>query len=437
MAVKISMPKLSDTMKEGKLIKWHKAEGEEVKPGDLLAEVETDKANMDLESFDKGTLLKRLVKENEKVPVGTILALIGDKKENIDLLIKEIQAAPPTAAAPSPVSPAAPAPAASPAPALRPPVPVPSAAASAVRIPPGPAVSAPSGIRVSPVAARMAAEHGIPLESVQGSGPDGRIVKSDIDAILRSGLSSRLPARGRPASPPVQIENKLTESLVPLEGMRKVIAERMSQAKQSIPHFYLQDVIRMDRVVGMRMALNAQAPAGSGGYSYNDFIMMAVCKTLMINPGLNATFDGVGVHTHASVDLAFAVALEGGLITPVVKNADRLRLGDLHAACEELADRARKMKLKPDEYMGGSFTVSNLGMYGLENFQPIINPPQVAILAVAGIKQQPCVDDEGHLYVGWQLGVTLACDHRVLDGAVGAKFLRDLRQILQTPEGWV
>lgn len=430
MAVKISMPKLSDTMKEGKLIKWHKNVGDEIKPGDLLAEVETDKANMDLESFDRGILLACLVKENEKVPVGVVLAVIGDKKENIDSLLKELRDAPPPAKKSEAVAPQL---------SVVSPPPVKSAVSSApeASLPARPELPPPSaaGLRVSPVAARMAAEHGIPLGSVRGSGPAGRIVRDDIEKILNQGMGARLPARGAIPAPSIQIENKLAETLTPLDGMRKVIAERMSQAKQTIPHFYLQDVFRMDRVVGLRMALNANAPEGVS-YSYNDFMMMAVCKALMMNPGVNSTFDGVGIHTHSSVDLSFAVALEDGLLTPVVRQCERLDLRQIHQTCGELTDRARKKKLKPEEYLGGTFTVSNLGMYGIENFQPIINPPQAAILAVAAIKQEPCVDAEGHLYVGWRMGVTLACDHRVLDGASGAKFLSDLRKIVGVPEGW-
>ncbi|OGH56542.1 MAG: hypothetical protein A3G34_08855 [Candidatus Lindowbacteria bacterium RIFCSPLOWO2_12_FULL_62_27] len=418
MATKISMPKLSDTMKEGRLIRWHKNEGDEVKPGDVLAEVETDKANMDLEAFDPGTLLKRLVQENEKVQVGAVMCVIGDKGENIDALLKETPAAEkklaPARVVPEPA-------------AVRPQAPVP---------PPPPAAVGAGGVRVSPLAAKMAAERGIPLEAVRGSGPGGRIVKSDIEEILKAGVDARLPSRGRAGQPAMVIENRLAETLQPLDGMRKVIAERMSQAKQTIPHFYLQDTIRMDRVVGLRAALNAKVGDSDGGFSYNDFVLMAVCRALMLNPGLNATFDGIGIHTHAAVDLAFAVAFEGGLLTPVIKNCERLTLPDIHGTAAEMAERARRMKLKPDEYMGGSFTVSNLGMFGLDNFQPIINPPQVAILAVAAIRQEPCVDDEGHLYVGRRMGVTLACDHRALDGAAGASFLRDLKQILAAPETW-
>ncbi|MBI4179416.1 2-oxo acid dehydrogenase subunit E2, partial [bacterium] len=304
--------------------------------------------------------------------------------------------------------------------------------------------------------ARMAAEHGIPLEGVRGSGPAGRIVKADIETVLSQGLHLQPK---RPAAAALQIVNKLVETLTPLDGMRKVIADRMTQAKQTIPHFYLQDRIPMDRVVGLRAALNArgadrdvqppklqtqeipgrdflQSAKGAARLSYNDFVLMGVSRALMMNPAVNATFDGVGVHTHASVDLAFAVALENGLITPVIKNCDKLGLSDIHRVSEEMAERARRMKLKPDEYMGGTFTVSNLGMYGLDNFSAVINPPQAAILAVAAVAQEPCVDGDGHLYVGWRMGVTLACDHRVLDGAVGAQFLKDLKALLAHPEGW-
>lgn len=431
MAIKISMPKLSDTMTEGKLIKWHKKEGDEIKPGDLLAEVETDKANMDLEAFDKGTLLKCMVRESEKVRVGAVLAVLGDKKENIDTLLKEIR----DAATPPMEKPAAP----TPAPAEKTPeAPRPAAMPRAISSdaptasPRSASLSIIGGdIRVSPVAAKMAAGHGIPIEGIRGSGPGGRIVKSDVEAIIQQGLN--MPTR-RQAAPAIQISNKLAETLVPLDGMRKVIAERMTQAKQTIPHFYLQDGIPMDRVVGMRAALNARDLAIR--FSYNDFVMMAVSRALMMNPSVNATFDGIGVHTHAHVDLAFAVALENGLITPVVKNCEKLSLLEIHRASEEMAERARKMKLKPDEYLGGTFTISNLGMYGLENFAAVINPPQAAILAVAAVRREACVDDDGHLYVGWQMGVTLACDHRVLDGAGGAQFLRDLKTILDHPESW-
>ncbi len=443
MAVKISMPKLSDTMKEGKLIKWHKQEGDEVKPGDVIAEVETDKANMDLEAFDKGTLLKLFVKENDRVPVGAVLAIVGDRKESIDDLVGEIESsrdAPPVAAVPHTAQATAAATAATPH------IPAPVSARPLAK--PAPSVDpvrlglAAGGLRASPMAAKMAAEHGIPLESIQGSGPGGRIVKNDIDLILSQGLAQRLPDRRRGGTPPaIEIQNKLAETLTPLEGVRKVIAERMALAKQSIPHFYLQAKLRMDRVVGFRMALNSGQTSAGGvaplSYSYNDFILQGVCKALMMNPGVNATFDGIGVHTHAQIDLSFAVAFEGGLITPVIRGCDALSLRDIHMAAEDLVDRGRRMKLKPEEYLGGSFTVSNLGMFGLDNFQPIINPPQVAILAVAAIQRQPCVDDEGHLYVGWEMGVTLACDHRAIDGAAGARFLKDLTALMEQPESWV
>lgn len=444
MAVVVKMPQLSDTMKFGTIVAWRKNEGDEVKPGDVIAEVETDKATMEVEAFDAGVLRKQLLKEGERAPVGAGIAVIAGKDEDIEKVVKEAlaevaklreggaeeagekkeavekkeepprkkkTARPPRPAPPRPAAP----PEALPA---TPPRPAPARAAS--------------NLRASPAAKRLAANEGVELGAVRGTGPGGRIVRADVERAIASG-ADRPVVFGE--GPPRPVPNLLADEEVPLAGMRKTIAERMTEAKQTIPHFYLEDRARMDGVVALRERLAAKGKK----VSFDAFVMVAACRALMRNPALNVTVEGTGERMklvrHGTVDLAFAVALEDGLITPIVKSAEALSVTEMDAAVRELARRARAGELAPEEYKGGTFTVSNLGMFGLWNFQAVVNPPQGAILAVGGIRDE-VVADGGAIRPAKTMGFSLSCDHRAIDGAVGAAFVRDLRNELEDPAGF-
>jgi pyruvate dehydrogenase E2 component (dihydrolipoamide acetyltransferase) len=435
MAQILNMPRLSDTMSEGRLIKWHKKEGDKVAPGDILAEVETDKANMDFESFDDGVLLKILIGDGQTAPVGGPVAIIGKAGEDVsDLLakVKSGEPAPaPKAAAPAPAAPKAaekPAPAA---PVETKPVAKPQPAPVPVAKQPAP----PSGngqgrIVASPLARRIADERGIDLRQVHGSGPGGRIIKEDVER-FEPGAAGAAPAAREPAPsyappPPAPVVTGVPQ---PLSMMRKTIARRMTEAKQQTPHFYLTAEADMDAAVAFRGQVNE---ALGVKISFNDLVVKACALALRRMPQVNASWADGGIVIHDRVHVGVAVAIEDGLITPVVQDADMKSLGAIAREVQELAALARDRKLRPEHYTGGTFTVSNLGMFGVEEFAAIINPPEAAILAVGAVRKVPVVKGD-QVAIGNRMKVTLSGDHRVIDGATGAKFLQEVLRILEHP----
>jgi pyruvate dehydrogenase E2 component (dihydrolipoamide acetyltransferase) len=418
MATKVFMEALSPTMEEGRLVKWLKAEGDAVKNGDVLAEVETDKAIMELVARGEGLLRKRLIGEGATSPVGAVIAVIASADEDISALTAGTPAAPatPAAAAPS-AQPSAPPP--------KQPAPAPvTTARPATEAQPSrqPAVAtqppAPTGRqRSSPLARRMAAERGVDLGSIGGSGPGGRIIKRDIEAA--PGVTSARAA-----------ESRQDYRDVPLSQIRKTIARRLAESIGPVPTFYLTSEFDLERAAEMR---GAMAELGEEyKVSFNDIVMKAVATALAQHPECNAHWLGDHIRYFNRVHLGMAVAIEDGLITPVIFDADRKGLRDLALEARELAGRARERKLKPDEYTGSTFSVSNLGMFGIDHFTAIINPPEAGILAIGGIEQRPVVV-EGAVVVRRRLRVTMSCDHRVIDGATGAKFLQTLRRLLEVP----
>jgi len=436
MAVKVMMPKGSDTMTEGKVLKWLKKEGDAISTGDAVVEIETDKVNMEVEAMGSGVLRKVLVAPNKVVPVGELLAVIGKADEDISALVKTDGAG--AAGVRSQESgvrsnaPASPAPqVASLAPSLQPPAPSTT-----------PAVG--GRVLASPLAKRMAKEMGLEIAEIPGTGPNGRVIRQDVErraamapappaaAVGAVGVpalslpSTPLPPR-RPALAPTGPE--FTDE--PLSSMRKVIATRLVQSKAPVPHFYLTIEVNMQRAKELRESANLLDPELK--LSYNDIILKACAAALRQNPEVNASFQGESIRYHHRVNLGMAVATDGGgLITPVLRNADAKSLAEISRESKELAARARTRKLLPEEYAGSTFSISNLGMMGIDEFSAVINPPEGAILAVGAVAEKPVVVD-GRVEVGLRCRLTMSCDHRVVDGATGAKFLQSLKQIIENP----
>ena len=418
----ITMPKLSDTMTEGTLLRWHKKKGDKVEVGDILAEVETDKATMEMESFEEGTLADIYVPEGGKVIVGAAIALVlkegekaGDK---------------PKAAAPAAAPAAEAAPTRSAVASGRPLTP--RARAAALRAGGGAAGNVNAGVRVkaTPLARKVADARGVRLDAVKGTGPGGRIIAFDVENAPVGGTA---PAAAG-ASPvaailPTPIAG-MPETRVPLSGMRRVIAERLLASKTQIPHFYLSIEIN----AAPMMAFRKEYIAASGGkITFNDIALLAVAKAAIQKPKVNAAFAGDAIIEYGSVNLSVAIAVEDGLVTPVIRDAQNLSLKEISAAVKDLALRARDKKLKPEEYAGGTITVSNLGSYGIEQFCAIVNPPQAAILAVGAIVKKPVVNERDEIEIGHRMSITLSGDHRVVDGAVAAEYMSALRKLLESP----
>jgi pyruvate dehydrogenase E2 component (dihydrolipoamide acetyltransferase) len=453
MPTPILMPALSPTMTEGKLAKWLKAEGETVKAGDVVAEIETDKATMEVEAVDEGKLGRILVPAGtDNVAINTPIALILNEGEDAGALAGATAAKPATPAARpaaqetksaakvDATTPAAP-PAAQPAPAAAAPV------APPPQQTPRPAAQAPAvqgrrdGERIfaSPLARRLAAEAGIDLKSVAGSGPNGRIVKADIESAKASPRAAAAPAAKAPAAgvlTPVPVPAGVTPSPpgdyteLSLSTMRKVIAKRLQESKQTIPHFYLTVDCEIDGLLALRQQLNAKSD--SYKLSVNDFVIKACGMALAKVPRANALWGGDRIYLNNSCDVSVAVALDDGLITPVIRGADGKGLAVISNEMKELAARARKGKLMPEEYQGGAFSLSNLGMFGIKDFAAVINPPQGAILAVGMGEQRPVVKN-GALGIATVMTCTISCDHRVIDGAVGAQLLDAIKKLLEDP----
>jgi pyruvate dehydrogenase E2 component (dihydrolipoamide acetyltransferase) len=418
----ITMPKLSDTMTEGTLLRWRKKKGDKVEVGDILAEVETDKATMEMESFEEGTLADIFVPEGGKVVVGAPLALVLKEGEKAGDKPK---------AAPAPAAPASDAPSTRPSVASGRPM-TPRARAAALRAGGG---NVNEGVRVkaTPLARKIADARGVRLAGLQGTGPGGRIIAFDVEnAPIGVGGGSAPAAAG--ASPvatilPTPIAG-MSETRIPLSGMRRVIAERLLASKTQIPHFYLS--IEID--AAPMMAFRKEYIEASGGkITFNDIALSAVARAAMQKPKVNAAFAGDAIIEYGSVNLSVAIAVEDGLVTPVIRDAQKLSLKEISAAVKDLALSARDKKLKPEEYAGGTITVSNLGSYGIEQFCAIVNPPQAAILAVGAIVKKPVVNSRDEIEIGHRMSITLSGDHRVVDGAVAAEYMGALRKFLESP----
>jgi len=414
MAIVINMPRLSDTMTEGVVAKWHVKVGDAITEGTLLAEIETDKATMDFEAFpgQEGTLLHIGVGEGETSPVDTILAVIGAKGEDISALLSGAPAAP--AAAPA----AAPTPAAAPAPAEPAPAPAPSPAPAAA-----PAPAEDSRVKASPLAKSLAAEKGVDLRAVTGSGEGGRIVKRDIET------AASTPAVASSAAPTAVSYPSSGYQDTPISQMRKTIAKRLSESKFTAPHFYLTMSVDMDAAIEARQALNA---SGDHKISFNDLVVKAVAKGLKKHPAVNSAWLGDVIRTNYDVHVGVAVAVEDGLLVPVVRHADAKSLTQISAEVKDFAQRAKTKKLQPADWEGNTFTISNLGMFGIDQFTAIVNPPDSCILAVGGIQSVPVVKN-GQVVPGNIMKLTLSCDHRVVDGATGSAFLNSVKAFLESP----
>jgi pyruvate dehydrogenase E2 component (dihydrolipoamide acetyltransferase) len=405
----INMPKLSDTMTEGTLVRWLKKEGDTVAAGDILAEVETDKATMEMESFDDGVLKEVYVKEGGKIGVGQKIALILGDGESAEAPAadKPAEKAEAKTDAPAPKASAAPAAAAAPVSTGR--------------------------IKASPLAKKIAAERSVSLEGVTGSGPGGRVVAKDVPAAGSAPRAGSAPAAAAPA--PIKLEKTGgEETRLELSGMRRVIAERLLASKTLIPHFYLSVEVDAAPLMRLRKEVNAANEAAEQPkITVNDFVLLAVAHAAQQCPKVNAAWGGDHVMQYGSVNISVAIAVEDGLVTPVIRNAQELSLREISSAVKDLATRARSKKLKPEEYAGGTITVSNLGSYGIEQFYAIVNPPQAAILAVGAIVKKPVVNAKGEIVVGERMNVSLSGDHRVVDGAVGAEYITALRKLIENP----
>lgn len=435
MSINITMPALSPTMEEGTLAKWNVKPGDTVEAGDVIAEIETDKATMEVEAVDEGTVAQILVDEGtEGVKVNAIIAVLAEEGEDaasVSAVPAALTASAPTAEAPK----AEPAVAAAPAPA-----PEKQVASTPVAMP-----SLGGGddrIKASPLARRIAALKGVDLGALKGkgSGPHGRIVKKDVE---NAQPGATAPASsGAPASPDGLILPQILDDRVyapdsyrlePLDGMRKTVARRLTQSFMQVPHFPLNVDIALDKLLAARKGINDAAPEGVK-ISVNDMLIKASAMALMAEPDCNASFSDNGIAYHNGAHISVAVAIDGGLITPVIRDAEKKGLAEISVEMKDLAGRARERKLKPQEYMGGTFSISNLGMFGIKSFASIINPPEGMIMSVGAGAKQPVVGANGELTVATLMGVTLTCDHRVIGGAEGARWLQAFRRYVETPE---
>ncbi len=426
MPIEITMPKLSDTMTDGTLVKWLKKENAKIKPGDVIAEVETDKATQELEAFEPGTVARIVAKEGEKIPVGGLIVVLAKPEEDVAAVAKAAGGKSSSSAAAAPQAPAAATPAATPAP-----VPAP-AAAPAPAPAPAPSADASRPVRSSPLARKIAADKGIDIQSLQGTGPDGRIIKRDV---LAAGTASARPATSAAAksalpAAPAPVAAKLEARTIPLNNMRQTIARRLLQAKQTVPHFYVSIDVVMDALLELRKAANEQlAPTK---LTVTDFIARAVASSVAQVPAVNASFTETAIIQHGSVNLGIAVAIEDGLVVPVIRDAQNKGIRQMSEEIKQLAQLARSRKLKADQMTGSTITISNLGMYGIREFQAIINPPEAAILAIGGTEARPIVKN-GQVVPAQVMTISLSADHRVIDGALGAEFLSKLKTVLENP----
>lgn len=447
MATQVIMPKLSPTMEEGQLSRWLKKEGDQVSMGEPLAEIDTDKATMEMQALGNGVLRKILIQEGDSAPLGQIIAIIADPDEDISALTNQTDSSQP---------------AKSPTPSEKETEPEGAAASSdkaddagklTERVaattdgagngrgePRQPENASTSRLIVSPLAARMAAESGIDLRSISGTGPGGRIIKRDIEELISSGkvgtpAEAGAPQRHLRAVEPSPFQKSPTAEASayrdePASEMRRTIAKRLVTSLGPVPHFFLTSEIEMDRAAEMRQGINELDAELK--ISVNDIIIKVAAAALMQHPSVNASFQDKVVRYYEHADIGVAVAIEEGLITPIVRSADQKSLSEIAAEVRDLAERARHRKLRPEEFMGASFSISNLGMFGIDEFTAIINPPEAAILAVGAMSPKPVVRNN-EVVVRKMMRVTMSCDHRVVDGATGAKFLQTFKKILENP----
>jgi pyruvate dehydrogenase E2 component (dihydrolipoamide acetyltransferase) len=419
------MPLLSDTMTEGTVAAWHKEIGDEVEIGELLLEIETDKAVMEQDSFFEGTLLHIGVQEGETVPVNAVLAVIGEKGEDFQADLKAALAKANGGSVATEEAPAAEA--------------VPEAPVAEVVETAAPEVSEDGRVKASPLARKMAEEEGLKISNIKGSGENGRIVRRDVEAAIETqkaapaAVSAPAPqpvvaAPATPPPPPAGVEGEAYEE-VKVSNMRKVIARRLGESKYSAPHFYLTMAINMDNAMAIRKQLNAISPSK---ISFNDLVVKAASLALRQHPAINASWLGDAIRYNKVYNVGVAVAVDEGLVVPVIRNADMKSLSQISAEVKDKAKKAMDRKLPMEDMQGNTFSISNLGMFGIEEFTAIINPPDSCILAVGGINQVPVVKD-GEIAVGNIMKVTLSCDHRVVDGASGAAFLNTLKGLLEDP----
>jgi pyruvate dehydrogenase E2 component (dihydrolipoamide acetyltransferase) len=450
---KVVMPKLSEAMETGKLLRWLKQEGDRISGGDIIAEIETDKADIELEAFGAGVLRKLLAEPGASVPVGSLIAVIAEPDDDIGALVGDGPSAPAPASAPAPVAPRAPAAAEPVGAAARPSgstgslAAAPAAAAAAA----APFVAGGGRLRASPLAKKLAQRAGIDLALVAGTGPGGRIIQRDIEGFLAgrgavpavaaaapAPSPSAVPAPARPMAPaalpaaavPKLVRPSAEPEDLPLSQIRAAIARQMTQSKGPVPHFYVTAEVAMERAVALREEL--QALPGAPKVTFTDLIVRACAVTLLKHPGVNASFHGETIRRYRAVHVGIAVALDEGLITPVLRDCDQKSIFQIATEARDLVERTRARKLRAQELSGATFSVSNLGMFPVDEFSAIINPPEGAILAVGAIVEKPVVVN-GHLAVGRRMRVTLSCDHRVMDGAMGARFLGDLKAALEAP----
>ncbi|QLC23228.1 pyruvate dehydrogenase complex dihydrolipoamide acetyltransferase [Parasphingopyxis sp. CP4] len=420
MPIELKMPALSPTMEEGTLSKWLVKEGDEISSGDIMAEIETDKATMEFEAVDEGVLAKILVAEGtDEVPVGAVIAILAEEDEDASSI--EAPAAAPAKPA------AAPEPAATPAP----PPPAPATPAPAAPAP----SAAPSGSRIkaSPLARRLAEQNGLDLASLSGSGPKGRIVKADIDQALAGGAPAKPAAAAAPAAAPVDA-GEIPHEVEKLSNMRKTIARRLTEAKQTVPHIYLTVDIRLDALLDLRKELNASLEARDIKLSVNDLLIKALAQALIQVPNCNVAFDTDTLIRFSRADISVAVSIPGGLITPIITGADSKSVSAISQEMKELAGRAKDGKLQPHEYQGGTASISNMGMFGIKQFDAVINPPQGMIMAIGAGEKRPYVIDDS-LQIATIMSATGSFDHRAIDGADGAQLMQAFKQLVENPLG--
>lgn len=438
MAEVIQMPRMSDTMEEGVIVEWHKKVGDAIKPGDLLAEVETDKATMELESYQEGTILYIGVEAGNAVPVEGVLAIIGEPGEDYKTLLAETEAKAAKAEEPA-EEPKEETPVASPVPSTLASVPSHSSAPQPVATAAAPAISTNGRIKISPLAKRLASENNINIATLTGSGEEGRIVKRDIEAYLANppvgttlNVVQQTAVPAVSAAAPIQLPQIVAQEQfedVPLSQMRKTIARRLGESKFGAPHFYLTIDITMDKVMAARKSMNAISPVK---ISFNDIIIKAAANALRQHPYVNASWLADKIRLNKHIHIGMAVAVPEGLLVPVIRFADNKTLSHIAAETKTLAGKAKNKELSLEEMQGNTFSISNLGMMGIEEFTAIINPPDACIMAVGGIRQVP-VFEEGAWIATNKMKVTLSCDHRVVDGATGALFLQSFKANLEHP----
>ncbi|MFB3073407.1 MAG: dihydrolipoamide acetyltransferase family protein [bacterium] len=425
MAYAITMPQLSDTMEEGRILKWFKEEGDEVEAGEIIAEIESDKADIEFEIYRTGVLHKILVPEGEVAPVGVAIAIAGIQGEDISELLAELAAAPKVAVAVE-----APGPPAPPPPEVAPEEEVKVEAKVAEEVvAPMPEVAPTDGrLKVSPVARRLAAEMGLDLATVQGTGPGGRIIKRDVDAAHLAPAAAPPPV-AVPSPPPAEARPAEPFDEVPMTGMRKTIAQRLVESKAPVPHFYVISEVEMGQALDAKSSLEGLRGAK---VTVTDLLVKACGLALVKHPEINSSYQGDVIRRYRAAHIGVVVSTEEGLVIPVVRETDEKTLTQIAVETADLASRGRQRKLRPEEYSGATFTISNLGMYGVDQFSAVIAPPQGAILAVGTIKERPVVHD-GRVSVGQVMSLTLACDHRIIDGTAAAAFMDELKELLEHP----